>query len=513
MSESERPVLTVEGLTVCDRASDFAIVTDVSFSLDAGEFVCLTGPSGSGKSTLALALIRLLPDALAIKAGSVRLGATELTTASDETLARIRGKDVSIIPQDPLAGLNPVLRCGVQVEEPLRLHTEWDRAQRREAALSMFVRMGLDQPDRCYRSLPTQLSGGQRQRVMLAMAAILQPRVLIADEPTTALDPLAGDLILDLLSRMRDESGTTILFITHDLTLVRRRGTRTIAIDQGRLIRSRVSQAPVIGRRRTRDGSSGSAYPSTQSPMLEVRGLTKSFHRSTWVGGVAGQVRVLSEVSLNLRAGDVVGVVGASGQGKTTLGRCIAGLEAPDKGSISLNGEPLPPIGRAPHPVQIVYQSPYASLNPLMSIGAAIQEGLRARGVAKLTRRGKVLSLLQRVGLPEAYYGRMPRELSGGERQRVVIARCLAAEPKLLIADEPTASLDDRAKRSILELLLEQARTSGLAILLISHDQETVTQICDRVLRLEGARLSPDPAQGAMSTANCLQNQYFSDRP
>lgn len=488
LSNTENLSLVVDGLTVIDFDSKSTIVNNISFRLAPGELLCLTGPSGSGKSTLSLALLRLLPKPLKITTGIVSIGTIVLTAATDESLSLVRGKDIAFIPQDPFAALNPVFRCGVQVEEPLRLHTDWGRARCRETVLLMFRRMGFEQPERIYRSFPSELSGGQRQRVMLAMATILQPRVLIADEPTTALDPQSADLMLDLLSNLRDKFGTAILLITHDLMLIRDRASRIITIDHGELTHPSLQQKNIpITNSYAKQSVDQNRRNEKETVLLDVRGLSKTFRRKAWWYGFAKQVPVLHDVSISLRTSEVLGVVGPSGQGKTTLGRCIAGLELPDAGSILLNGKPLPSIGRGPHPVQVVYQSPYASLNPLMPVGVAIEEGMRSRTILAQEKKAEAIRLLQQVGLPAAYYSRMPQELSGGERQRVVIARCLAAKPKLLVADEPTASLDDRSKDNILKLLLEQTRISGLGVLLISHDMETVSRVCDRIVQLKGA--------------------------
>lgn len=485
-ADMSSPILVAEGLSVIDRNNHVPILHEVDLRMEEGEFLCLTGPSGSGKSTLALALLQLLPSALTISSGSTHFKSVNLTASSDQDLAKIRGKEIAYIPQDPFSSLNPVLSCGVQAEEPLRQHTSFDRKQRREIVLEFFRKVGFSEPDRIYRSLPRELSGGQCQRVLLTAAAILNPRVIIADEPTTALDQSSASVILDILSKMKEETGTSILFITHDTSLVQKRSTGHLRMNQGRL----VNMGGFVPSGESEAEKSKSATGA--KVLVKVEALSKTFQREGWWGKREESVPVFQDVSFSLKSGEVLGIIGGSGQGKTTLGRCLAGLEQPDAGKILLDGCPMKRVGRTPHPVQVVYQNPYASLNPVLSIGETIEEGLRSMGVPAVQRRDTAVCLLERVGLPEAYYMRTPGELSGGERQRVVIARCLAVEPKVLVADEPTASLDEVSQKRVLSLLLNQAQKHDLGILLISHDMKVVRKICDRIVRLEDKQLVPE---------------------
>lgn len=478
------PVLEAKRLCVVGKANHVPILHEVDLRLGEGEFLCLTGPSGSGKSTLALALLRLLPSALTISSGSVYYNSIDLTAANDQTLAKIRGSEITFIPQDPFSSLNPVLACGSQAEEPLRRHTAFNRKQRKELVLEFFQKVGFSEPERIYRSFPRELSGGQCQRVLLATAAMLNPRVIIADEPTTALDQTSALVILDLLAKMKEETNTSILFVTHDTSLIGERSTGHLAIDQGRLVNK---TDPVTA---VKDAL-GKGNTSKDNVIVTVEGLSKTFQREGWLGTREELVSVFQDISFTLKAGEVLGIIGGSGEGKTTLGRCLAGLEEPDAGKILFSGNTLQ-RKRGPHPVQIIYQNPYASLNPTMKIGETIEEGLRSMGVAQDQRRKATVHLLERVGLPASFYMRTPDELSGGERQRVVIARCLAVEPRVLVADEPTASLDETSQKRVLQLLLDQAQKYGLGILLISHDMKIVRQICDRIMRLEDRRLIPD---------------------
>lgn len=500
---SESPALVVKGLTVRQRENRRLLVDGLSFQMQPGELVCLTGPSGSGKSTAALALMRLLPDALEVVAGTARLGDVDLLSLAETDLPRQRGKNIAFLPQDPLSGLNPVLACGPQVEEPLKLHTTWTRSHRREAVFDSFREMGLPEPGRIFQALPVALSGGQRQRVLLAMVTILGPRVLIADEPTTALDPDSAERVLDLLSRLRQRRGTAVLLITHDLDLVRAHASCIVAIDEGRMAANAslgaIRRSPSVHDARAQRGAPDAAE------VLHVTNLSKAFRGTAALFRRPEEIPVLDRLSLVINRGEIVGIGGASGTGKTTLGRCVADLETRDDGEVIVNGRPTERwrFPGAPHPVQLVYQSPYSSLNPRMRVGEAVEEGLRSLRLPVGERTIKIRDTLIAVGLPPEYAARLPAELSGGERQRVVIARCLLATHSLLVADEPTASIDERTRDQILDLLRSIASDTGLSVLLISHDREALERVCDRVLFLDRGQLRPISARPSEPQGPC----------
>lgn len=483
---TEFPVLQVQGLAVDSTIDGQTVIQGVDFELKPGEIMCLHGPSGSGKSSLALAIMGLLPEGLRASGGSVILGGSNLLALDPKALAGVRGKQVAMIFQDPLSSLNPVLRCGIQAEVPLTLHTTLTPESKRAAVLESFRQMRFDDPERIYGAFPAELSGGQRQRVMLAMATLLKPSVLIADEPTSALDSVSANFILDLMAKLSEEDRISILLITHDLEISRRISTRFLRMENGRMKK----QAPL------EQVKSTPSYGEPLRPPVDARVTVKSIYKtyrdkSTWLKSNNGMM-VLDDVSLEIMPGEIVGIVGPSGSGKTTLGRCIAGLEKPDQGKVLLEGKPiqLRRMRGEPHAVQVVYQSPYSSLNPCMTVEEAIGEGLRWRLPSLAERQGQVEELLAAVGLPADYSTRLPAALSGGERQRVVIARCLAAEPRLLVADEPTASLDDPTRDQILDLFLELARKRKFSVMLISHDSEAVARICLRVYLLENGRIT-----------------------
>lgn len=484
--------LSVADLCVRDAVRSRAVIEGVCFEVARGEFVSLVGPSGSGKSTTVLSVLGLLRPPLEPVSGSGQLAGAPVEFSDPSSVAGFRGTRAAMIFQDPFASLNPVLRCGTQVEEPLRIHTDLDRGRRRERVLELFSEVGFEDPGRVCESLPSELSGGQVQRVMIAMAVALEPVLLLADEPTTALDPSTERVVVGLLDRLRRKHGMAVMLITHDAQLAESVSDRILSMREGRLMsreapdRGRYSAVGSAARFRA---APGRAFGSER--IMSVRAVSKTFRRQSSFGGDDRQIRALREISLDIHRGEIVGVFGPSGSGKTTLGRCLAGLEGADAGTILLEDAAISAprrIGRT-SPVQLIYQNPYASLNPVMAVGDAIEEGLRSRRVPHRQRRGRALRLLTLVGLPKEFYSRLPRELSGGERQRIVIARALAVEPKILVADEPTASLDERTGTRILGLLARLSRELGLSVLLISHDLEAVARVAVRVVKLEDGRL------------------------
>ena len=488
-ADAQGAALCVTGLKVRDRSRGRTIVDDVSFRVAPGEIVSLVGPSGSGKSTTVLGAMGLLRLPLEVVGGSGSIAGVPVDFGDATAIGELRGTGAAMIFQDPLASLNPVLRCGAQAEEPLRVHTDLGRRGRRTRILELFSDVGLDEPSRIYHSLPSELSGGQLQRVMIAMATALGPALLLADELTTALDPDSERIVIELLDRLRRERGMAVVMITHDAALATSVSDRVLTMRNGRL-------SEVGSRARDVDMESTTIPRSPRPKPLGVRhliaalGLTKSFDRKA---ATDGRVRGIRDVSLGIHRGEVVGVVGPSGSGKTTLGRCLAGLERPDSGTVRLEGSTVSASRRigSVAPVQLIYQSPYTSLNPVMPAGEAVEEALRSRRVSRRERRNRALRLLAQVGLSADFYHRFPEAISGGERQRVVIARALAAEPRVIVADEPTASLDERTATGILGLLEQLSCDNELGVLLISHDRKAIAQIADRVMVMDDGCLGP----------------------
>ena len=489
-ASGNRLALSVSNLCVEDGSRTRTIIKGVSLQVAQGEFVSIVGPSGSGKSTTVLSVMGLLPPSLKLVSGHGEVAGTRVDFTDSSAIAGLRGKQAGMIFQDPFTGLNPVLRCGVQAEEPLRIHTDIGRRQRRGRVLELFREVGLEDPERIYGSLPSQLSGGQVQRVMIAMAVSMEPSLLLADEPTTALDAATERSVIGLLDRLRQDRGMGVVLITHDTELATSISDRILPMREGRFI-------SLSGQLQDKEAETGAidyrapAGAGVGQPVVHVSAVSKTFAQRSLAGRTRPRIQALEDVSFNIRRGETVGVVGMSGTGKTTLGRCLAGLERPDAGTVQIEDTQIWGANQSgqPSPVQLVYQNPFASLNPVMTVGEAIEEGLRSRRIAREERLEHCRRLLTQVGLPHDYLGRRPSGLSGGERQRIVIARALAAEPRVLVADEPTASLDERTGAKILTLLARLSHENGLAILLISHDIRTVVRLADRVLVLEGGRL------------------------
>ncbi len=514
------PVLSVDNLTVDALTPEGAkrVLDGVSFELAAGETLCLAGESGSGKSVTSLSVMRLLPKAsLRIVAGSIKLQGRELTTLSDRAMRQVRGGDVAMIFQEPMTSLNPVIRIGDQLTEAIRTHQEIGEADARRAALAMLDAVHIAEPARRLTQYPHELSGGMRQRVMIGMALSCRPKVLIADEPTTALDVTVQAQILRLMRELKAEFGTSIVLITHDMGVVAEMADRVAVMKAGRIVetgpavdvfetpreaytRELIAAVPRLGARAGTDGpprvtAEPAAPPAASTrPVLEVRDLAVEYGGSSgWFGRKAG-VAAVHGVSFTVEPGRTLGLVGESGSGKSTTGKAVLGL-VPFSGAVSIDGTAVAGLSpRAMRPVrrlaQMIFQDPYASLDPRMTVGAAIAEPLVIHGIgAAADRRDQVAELLRRVGLTPDVASRYPHEFSGGQRQRVCIARALALRPKLIVADESVAALDVSVRARVLDLMLELQETMGLAYLFISHDMAVVERMCHHVAVMRAGRI------------------------
>ena len=470
-------------------------VTGVSLTVAASEIHCLVGESGSGKSVIAHAVMDLLPRTLQPTAGSIRLAGEDLLGAGPERRRQLRGAKMAMIFQEPMTALNPVMSCGAQVDELLRQHTALDAGTRKERVLEMFVHVRLPDPPRVYAAYPHQLSGGQRQRIMIAMALILKPALLIADEPTTALDVTTQAEILRLIRELQRETGTAVLFITHDFGVVAEIADRVSVLKLGELVESGPARE-VLGRPRHSYTQMLLAAVPTLVPrkapiedsrpvQLRTRGLSKVF-RGGWLRR-RHEVRAAEDVQLEVRRGETLGIVGESGSGKSTVARMLARLIEPTAGEIELDGRSITgATGRAEREmrrrVQVVFQDPYRSLNPRRTVGAAIAEGPMNYGASRpeaLRRAGELMAL---VRLSPASLKRYPHEFSGGQRQRICIARALALEPEVLIADEAVSALDVSVQAEILNLLEDIQQRLRLTLLFITHDLRVAAQICNRIV-------------------------------
>ena len=489
-------LLTVRGLDV--RIGAQARLTDLGFEIAPGEVLGLVGESGSGKSLTALAVAGLLPDG-ARAAGSVRFAGEELLGAPERALCRVRGRGIGIVFQEPATALNPLMTIGEQVAETARVHGGCSAVEARARAAATLERVGLPAASVGLERYPHELSGGQRQRVAIALAVALAPRLLIADEPTTALDVTTQAQILALLTGLVAADRMALILISHDLAVVAGVASRIAILQSGRI----VEQGPTLGvlrspshpytRALVRDFTPSPAAPraaGASAPLLEADGLVREYRvPRTRFFGRAARWRAVDGVRLAVATGERVGLVGESGSGKSTLVRALLGLEAPQAGTIRIGGESFAgattaTARRLRRQVQAVFQDPYGSLNPRHRVGQIVAEplGLLAAPLGATERARRVAAALADVGLDAAAAGRRPHEFSGGERQRIAIARALVVEPRLVILDEAVSALDASLRAQILELLLALSAARGLAYLFVSHDLGVVRAVTDRTL-------------------------------
>jgi peptide/nickel transport system ATP-binding protein len=497
-------VLAIRNLTVAlPPGSDrpFA-VENVSLAVGRGEIVCLLGESGSGKSVIAQTVMGLLPREVHPAGGEVMLEGTNLLAATPTQLRQLRGARMTMVFQEPMTALNPVMTAGDQIDELLAFHTPDDRSARRARISEMFDKVRLADPARMYAAYPHQLSGGQRQRIMIAMALILEPALLIADEPTTALDVTTQAEILKLLRTLQSEHQTAVLFITHDFGVVAEISDRVAVLEKGSLVEvgatEEVLRTPSHPYTRMLVDAVPSLIPAERPPghrgteVIAVRNLSKTYDGGTFLRRRSA-VRAAANIAISVRQGETVGIVGESGSGKSTVGRCIARIIDPSEGILALNGTDVNLRRQADREyrqrVQIVFQDPYRSLNPRRTVGAAIIEGPMNFGASMVDAWHRAEELMRLVRLEPTVLKRYPHEFSGGQRQRLCIARALALEPHLLIADEAVSALDVSVQAQILQLLADIQQRMRLALLFITHDLRVAARICDRVLVMAEGRI------------------------
>ncbi len=543
-------ILEVIGLGVKfqTRAGVVQAAKEVSFQLQAGQTLGIVGESGSGKSVTALSIMRLLPRIGCQVTGQIWLKPDKDTTRplamhefSERAMQRVRGRHIGMVFQEPMTSLNPVLRCGEQVAEVIRLHLRKSHAEARMLTLDWFDRVQLPQPERMYRAFPHELSGGQKQRIMISMALCCNPALLIADEPTTALDVTVQKTVLKLIRDLQTQTGAGCLFISHDLGVIGEVAHQVAVMRQGQVVEygpvEQILQAPQhpytkgllacrppLGHRLHRlpvmDDFDGSKTPPeakaftrqeetaqaqalmAQPPLLEVRSLSVQYPGRP-------PVQAVSEASFELYPGETLGLVGESGSGKTTLGRAILRLVEAQQGHIKYRGialrelttQALRPLRRE---LQMIFQDPYAALNPRLRIGQAIAEPMLYHGLATSSNvRNKVTELLEQVGLTAEHALRYPAELSGGQRQRACIARALAAEPTLLICDESVSALDVSVQAQVLNLLQDLRQARGLSMIFISHDLSVIRQISNRLLVMHQGKI----VEAGITAEVCAQPQ------
>ncbi|KVN57864.1 ABC transporter ATP-binding protein [Burkholderia ubonensis] len=499
VTQPAEPLLSLERLHV--RFGDTVAVDDVTLAIGRGERVALVGESGSGKSVTALAILRLLRDAEV--SGTIRFAGQDLVAKSEREMRGLRGSDIAMIFQEPMTALNPLYTIGAQIGETIQLHDGVTAGEARKRAIALLARTGIAEPERRVDSYPHQLSGGQRQRAMIAMALACRPRLLLADEPTTALDVTIRAQIVELLLELQREEaekrGMAILLITHDLNLVRHFADRIAVMERGRLVESgaveRIFAAPEhpYTQRLLNSRPQRAVVPvlPIAPVLLDARHVTVQFARKR--PGLAGwfksvPVAAVSDVSVSVRQGETLGVVGESGSGKSTLAMALLGLQKTAHGEIEFQGRALSSYrGREQAALrsnmQIVFQDPFSSLSPRHTIERIVGEGLELHrpDLSADARRAKSLAVLREVGLDRTVMHRYPHEFSGGQRQRIAIARALVLEPRILILDEPTSALDVSIQQQVLKLLANLQQKYNLGYLFISHDLDVIGAMAHRV--------------------------------
>ncbi|OZI40227.1 microcin ABC transporter ATP-binding protein [Bordetella genomosp. 1] len=485
-------ILEINGLcvSVAHAGPDAQVVRGVSYTVNSNEVLCVVGESGSGKSVTAHAVMGLLPpDQLHVTGGHIRYRERDLVGLPLSEWYKLRGKSFGMVFQEPMTALNPIMRVGRQVDEVLERHTDMNAAQRRARVLELFGGVLLPDPEAIYEAYPFQLSGGQRQRVVIAMALALEPDVLIADEPTTALDVTTQAQILTLIKDIQRRMGIGVIFITHDFGVVAEIADRIVVMRKGEVVESG-SAEEILNRPQhpyTRQlieavphKPEGKADVPAGVPLMVVDRLRKTF------GDGNRRVDALKDISLTIHQGETLGLVGESGSGKSTLGRTLIGLIHPDGGSVKMEGTELVGLstqGFRPfrRQIQMVFQDPYASLNPRHRIADAISQGPIAYGVDRREAMKQARELLELVGLGGDAGDRFPHQFSGGQRQRIGIARALALKPRLLVADEAVSALDVSIQAQVLDLLARISDQLHLSVLFITHDLRVAAQICDRI--------------------------------
>ncbi len=500
------PVLDIQNLVVSlgNKPQNPRVIDGVSLQVRERETLCLVGESGSGKSVTALTVMGLLQrGSLVPTGGSIKLVGEELLNAGDRRLRQLRATTMAMIFQEPMTALNPVVPVGRQIDEVLRVHTDLDARARRQRILAMMDQVRLPEVERIFASYPHRLSGGQRQRIMIAMALVLEPKLLIADEPTTALDVTTQKQILTLIRDLQRDHGTAVLFITHDMGVVAEIADRVAVMRQGRLVETgpldTILRAPTMEYTRNLLSAVPSLVPrepraeSREPVVLEANELGKIYRERSFFGRTR-EVAAAQDVTLTLRKGRTLGIVGESGSGKSTVARCIVRLIDPTSGGIRLAGCEISDLSRRllqPHrqKIQIIFQDPYRSLNPRITIGETIAEGPINYGMPRAQALEKARELLDLVDLPVDAITRYPHQFSGGQRQRIAIARALALDPDVLVADEAVSALDVSVQAQVLELLDEIQTRLGIALLFITHDLRVAAQICDDVAVMQHGRI------------------------
>ena len=497
-----RPTLSIRSLSVAVRSLDAPsrrVVDDVSFDIEPGQMVALVGESGSGKTMIGRAVLKLLPPVAHIESGEMLFQGKDLVPATEAQMRTVRGRDIGMVFQEPMVSLNPALTVGFQMMEALQLHHRLRAGEARRRALEMLERVKIADPDGCFRAYPHQYSGGMRQRIMLASVLVMRPALLIADEPTTALDALIQKEVMDIMAALTRDIGTSVLLVSHDLGMVANYADHVVMLRHGKVVeegdtakillepkheytKMLLESLPTRGARSEKREARGENLVEIDSVSVEFRKKPRFFWQRAEI------FRAVDKASLTLEQGETLAVVGESGSGKTTIGRALVRLAEESEGSIRFEGREVTAfdaraLAAYRLQTQMVFQDPFSSLDPRMTLAAIVAEGLRT--LPDLTRAERDLrarAMLAEVGLAGDYGNRLPHELSGGQRQRVSIARAIVATPKLLVADEPVSALDVTVQKQILNLLMALQAKFGFSYLFISHDLGVVEQVADRVV-------------------------------
>ncbi|MGY6633703.1 MAG: ABC transporter ATP-binding protein [Alkalilacustris sp.] len=487
----------------------------LDLTVRAGETVCLVGESGSGKSLAAGAIMRLLPEPrVRMTGGTIRFDGTDLATLSEPAMRGLRGDRMAMVFQEPMTALNPQKTVGWQIDEVLRLHTDLPRRARRARVLEMLEQVRIPDPASAINAYPHQVSGGQRQRVMIAMALALKPRLLIADEPTTALDVTTQLAILRLIRDLQRDQGTGILFITHDFGVVAEIADRVAVLRHGVLVEQGPAEEMLNRPRHPYTRALVAAVPALCPPeprnfdaaplVLRADGMRKTFAaRGGFLSGRRRAVTAVDDVSFDLRRGETLGIVGESGSGKTTVSRCITRLLDADAGRVTLDGRDIlsadaRTLRALRADIQMIFQDPQASLNPRKRVVDLIAQGPIVHGMPRARAHARARELLELVELSAASADRYPHEFSGGQRQRIGIARALALEPKVIVADEPVSALDVSVQAQVLRLLADLRERLELSMVFVTHDLRVAAQLCDRVAVMEKGRVVETGPTGAL---------------
>jgi len=532
---STEVLLNIKNLSISfgNKKKTVKVVHDISFSISENEIVGVVGESGSGKSVTSMAIMGLLPIKTAQIKGEILFNGKDLLKEKPEFLRKLRGKEIAMIFQEPMSALNPSIRCGIQVSEIMKLHLNYSASKAKKETLSLFEKVKLPRVNEIFNSYPHQISGGQMQRVMIAMAIACKPKLLIADEPTTALDVTVQKEIIVLLKEIQKETKMSMLFISHDLSLVSEIVDRVVVMYQGNVVEKgsalqvfkfpkeeytkallasrpsldhRLKKLPTIASLADKSFQAEEITPQqralkhkkmyTQAPLLEVLNLKKEYYSNAGLFRKKKVLKAVNDVSFKVFEGETLGLVGESGCGKSTLGKTILQLEKATSGSVTYRGKELSLLSSSEirslrKEIQLIFQDPYSSLNPRMLIGEAIIEPMKVHKIGKnhRDRKKKTLDILNRVGLDENYFNRYPHELSGGQRQRVGIARTIAMEPKLIVCDESVSALDISVQAQVLNLLNELKDDFGFTYIFISHDLAVVKFMADQLLVMKDGKV------------------------